>query len=195
MANPQRTRESLLNAGRTEFARYGLAGARVDRIAAQANVNKQRIYANFGNKEGFFEAVVEDALGDLLDAVSPSHTGTVEQKLGAYVKDVIEYHRKHPDLLRLLQWEALELRGDPSLTTTRAQHYREKVQVFAQHLELDEVEAAHILFAAIGLAVWPQVMPQLASLIYAQSPKTAIAQAQASAPLIAAALAGVTLKK
>jgi AcrR family transcriptional regulator len=36
----------------------GIAGARVDRIAAAARVNKQLIYAYFGSKEQFFDAVL-----------------------------------------------------------------------------------------------------------------------------------------
>ena len=69
-AQAARTREALLVAGRTEFAEHGLAGARTDRIAALAQVNKQRMYAYFGNKEGLFTAVVADALNDLLEIVA-----------------------------------------------------------------------------------------------------------------------------
>ena len=35
-------------------------GATVDEIAAAAGVNKQRIYAYFGSKNGLFEAVLRD---------------------------------------------------------------------------------------------------------------------------------------
>ena len=42
-----------------EFARYGLGGARVDRIAARAGANKRMLYYYFGNKEALFLAVLE----------------------------------------------------------------------------------------------------------------------------------------
>ena len=44
-----------------EFARHGLGGARVDRIAARAKTNKRMLYYYFGNKEALFRAVLEGA--------------------------------------------------------------------------------------------------------------------------------------
>ena len=37
-----------------EFSAYGIAGARVDRIASAAKANKQAIYAYFGSKDALF---------------------------------------------------------------------------------------------------------------------------------------------
>ncbi|WP_217146124.1 TetR family transcriptional regulator, partial [Streptomyces sp. AC627_RSS907] len=44
------TKARLLAAARAEFARHGVAGARVDRIAAAAKANKRLLYVYFGNK-------------------------------------------------------------------------------------------------------------------------------------------------
>ncbi|HEY5879899.1 MAG TPA: TetR/AcrR family transcriptional regulator, partial [Nakamurella sp.] len=63
------TRARILAAATAEFADRGLAGGRVDRIAAAAEANKERIYANFGSKEGLFDATVEAIIGELLDSV------------------------------------------------------------------------------------------------------------------------------
>lgn len=60
----ERTRARLLAAARTEFAEHGMGGARVDRIASSAGVNKERIYGIFGSKEKLFAAVVAEAFGD-----------------------------------------------------------------------------------------------------------------------------------
>jgi len=49
----------FLAAATAEFARYGLGGARVDRIAARANANKRMLYYYYGNKEALFLAVME----------------------------------------------------------------------------------------------------------------------------------------
>src|SRR5712691_1278983 len=46
----------ILAAATEEFTKHGIAGARVDRIAAAANSNKAMLYAYFGNKEQLFEA-------------------------------------------------------------------------------------------------------------------------------------------
>lgn len=53
------TREKILESARREFAHYGLAGARVDRIAKQARVNKAMIYYHFQSKEKLYGAVID----------------------------------------------------------------------------------------------------------------------------------------
>jgi TetR/AcrR family transcriptional regulator len=57
--NPAVTRQKLLAAARREFAASGLAGARVDEIAARAGVNKQLVYHYFGDKDALYLAVLE----------------------------------------------------------------------------------------------------------------------------------------
>lgn len=51
------------------FAERGLAGTRVDAVARDAGVNKERIYQYFGNWEGLFDAVLLRALDCFLTAV------------------------------------------------------------------------------------------------------------------------------
>jgi TetR/AcrR family transcriptional regulator len=55
------TRQALLNVARREFAGHGLEGARVDRIAKLADVNKQLVYHYFGSKDDLYIAVLEEA--------------------------------------------------------------------------------------------------------------------------------------
>lgn len=52
MRNPQQTRHKLLQAATQELVTLGFAGIRVDRLAAEAGINKRMIYHYFGNKEG-----------------------------------------------------------------------------------------------------------------------------------------------
>jgi TetR/AcrR family transcriptional regulator len=54
----QITRQNILKAALQEFAQLGLAGARVDMIAARAGVNKQVLYYHFGNKEDLFRTTL-----------------------------------------------------------------------------------------------------------------------------------------
>ena len=49
------TRRRIFEAAFEEFARHGIAGARIDRIAAAACANKQLIYAYFGSKQALFD--------------------------------------------------------------------------------------------------------------------------------------------
>ena len=58
--DPERTKTALLDAARAEFAEKGLAGARVDEIAARAGFNKQMISYYFGGKEGLHQAIRDE---------------------------------------------------------------------------------------------------------------------------------------
>jgi TetR/AcrR family transcriptional regulator len=51
-----RRRDAILSAAREEFARYGFAGARIERIVGAAGVNKQLAFHYFHSKEGLYAA-------------------------------------------------------------------------------------------------------------------------------------------
>ena len=53
------TRDRILDAALREFSASGFAGARMDRIAAAASVNKALIYYYFDSKENLYAAVLE----------------------------------------------------------------------------------------------------------------------------------------
>ena len=53
----ERSQSHILDAALAEFADHGLGGARMDRIAERAGVNKRLIYYYFENKESLFLAV------------------------------------------------------------------------------------------------------------------------------------------
>ena len=167
MRNAERTentRSLLLRAAREEFAAHGIAGARVDRIAERAGVNKQRIYAYFGDKEQLFRHVV----GAALDELSCIVTLTDDTDPGDYVARVFDYHREHPELLRLFLWEALHY-GETPLPgeEERARLYDTKTASLSQALggRVPEPEVRLILLTLIGMAAWPQITPQLARLV------------------------------
>ncbi|MCL1864247.1 MAG: TetR/AcrR family transcriptional regulator [Spirochaetes bacterium] len=52
--------EKVIAAALDEFALHGYAGARVDRIAAKAKVNKAMIYYHFKSKEKLYERTIKD---------------------------------------------------------------------------------------------------------------------------------------
>ena len=57
--DPGRTREKLLEAAMIEFATHGLTGAKVERIARRAGVNKRLVYHYFKGKEQLYGEVLE----------------------------------------------------------------------------------------------------------------------------------------
>src|SRR5712691_4530806 len=58
---PRRARVSpdrILDAAAVEFAERGFGGARVDRIARRARVNKAMLYYHFRSKQGLYRALL-----------------------------------------------------------------------------------------------------------------------------------------
>ena len=59
MGRPRRTSpEQILAAAALEFAKRGYAGARVDRIARRARVNKAMLYYHFGSKKALYRSLL-----------------------------------------------------------------------------------------------------------------------------------------
>jgi AcrR family transcriptional regulator len=107
--NPEATKADILAAARAEFANAGLAGARVDKIAARSGANKRMIYHYFGGKEELFTAVIEDAYAGIrsgerelgLDALPPA------QAIRKLLEFTWNYYLEHPEFITLVNSENL----------------------------------------------------------------------------------------
>ena len=97
------TKARLVAAATAEFARHGIAGARVDRIAAEARSNKAQIYHYFGSKEGLFDAVFAHVVETVL-AEAPLDASN----LPGYAGLLFDGYRRHPEVARLATWYRLE---------------------------------------------------------------------------------------
>ncbi|MEU6379028.1 TetR family transcriptional regulator [Streptomyces sp. NPDC046909] len=152
------TKERIITAATAEFAAHGVAGARVDRIAAAARANKRALYDYFGDKNALFAVVLERRLAELAEAVPPS------EDLPGYAERLFEYHRAHPEALRLVMWEALEVGDGPvPAEEERTAHYGDKVTA-AQAGAPDEDARARVFFT-LALASWSVAMPQLRRMV------------------------------
>lgn len=156
---PEETKRRLLAAAVDEFSVNGLAGARVDRIAAAADANKERIYAYFGDKEGLFGAALESTLLAVIHSVPIEGTG-IDAVLD-YAAAVFDYQVAHPELSRLLAWEGLERTTPVALEARLVSHARKVAQLRAVLPELDDATAIELLLTIVTLADGWQVFRSL----------------------------------
>ena len=126
--DPERNRGRILAAALEEFARFGLGGARVDRIAERAGANKRMLYYYFGNKEAMFLAVLESRYTHIRRAEQGLRLGDLEPREGMrrLIAFTWNYYLKHPEFLTLLNSENLH----------RARHLRRSRQIAAMHSPL-----------------------------------------------------------
>jgi len=165
------TRRKLRDAAVAEFAAHGFEGPSMQAIAERSGVNKERLYAYFGDKRALWDTVLAGELERLAAAVDV--TGAGLDDIGEFAGATFDYHADHPELARLLQWEGLQ-GGPPADEAGRAAHYREKVRRFAaaqnSGVLAPGLEPPHMVFALIALAAWWRTVPQLASMITGASP-------------------------
>ena len=97
------TRARILAAATAEFAEHGLAGGRVDRIAAAAQTNKAQLYHYFGGKEALFDLVFDRYVQENLV------NGWFDpERLPEYAAGAYDYYLRDPVLVRLATWARLE---------------------------------------------------------------------------------------
>lgn len=97
------TRRRLLDAAAAEFAEHGIAGARVDRIAAAAKSNKAQIYHYFTNKDGLYEAVIRE-LAEATVREAPIDATDLPE----YAGRLFDRFATDPKMARLAEWYCLE---------------------------------------------------------------------------------------
>ena len=123
-----RTQATILEAATQEFARHGLGGARVDRIAERAKTNKRMLYYYFGGKEDLFLAVLERAYEHIRAEELELHLTDLPPTEGvrALVVFTWNYYLAHPEFMTLLNSENLH----------RAQHLKRSRKIRAMHSPL-----------------------------------------------------------
>jgi AcrR family transcriptional regulator len=122
------TRQRILEAAIAEFVQYGIAGARIDRIAETADSNKSMIYAYYTSKDGLFDAVFDALIGrNMHDVPVDAHD------LPEYAARLFDQYQKYPEVLRLGTWAMLE-RG--------AEAFKTKAVVEANEHKINEIRKA-----------------------------------------------------
>ncbi len=151
MDRSQASRRRLLDAGAAEFAAYGIAGARVDRIAAAASANKALIYSYFGNKEELFDAVFNALVVDTVQDVPID-----PDDLPGYAGRLFDRSQEQPYALRLALWHSLE-RGSATVPEAVRAANQQKVAAIAAAQRTgrisDRFPAAELMALVTGLSI------------------------------------------
>ncbi|MGW4565472.1 TetR family transcriptional regulator [Streptomyces sp. NPDC004561] len=163
--DPEATKARIFDAAVAEFARHGIAGARIDRIATAAKANKQLIYAYFGNKAELFTQVLGRCMVDLAAAVPVD-----PDDIDGWIDRLLDYHAAHPELLRLLFWEGIEY-GTAELPdeAARQEHYARKIHALAdgqaRGVVTDAIPPGDLLLLLVSLANWTVAVPQMRRIV------------------------------
>jgi AcrR family transcriptional regulator len=101
--NPEAKREMILQGALEEFAEFGLAGARLGRLAKRAGVSAGLVYSFHESKEALFDAVYDSivtrVVGDI--RLDPAN-------LPDYAGRLIDGIEEYPLIARFLGWYRLQ---------------------------------------------------------------------------------------
>jgi AcrR family transcriptional regulator len=155
------TRRRLLDAAAREFAEYGIAGARVDRIATAARSNKAQIYHYFTNKDGLFDAVLSELAQDTLREAPIDATNLPE-----YAGRLFDRFVNDPVKERLAKWYRLEGEGYAAVETVVAST-RDKLAAITKAQEDGVLPSrftpVELLTLVVHLsALWSSMTPEMA---------------------------------
>lgn len=131
--NSKATKELLLAAASEEFSEYGLAGARIDRIAERAGANKRLLYVYFGDKDQLFDTVLARHIEALMESI-PLKDGD----LTAFAAARFDFMLANPQVSRLSSWRILE-RSEP--TVAERQTFEERVASVAAAQEAGRIRS------------------------------------------------------
>ena len=123
-----RSQGVLLAAARDEFAEFGLGGARMDRIATRAGLNKRLIYYYFADKEKLFQSVLEQAYHDIREEEKKLELRAHKpaDAIRLLVEFTWNYYLEHPEFLTLLS----------SANLHKARHLQESERIRAMNSPL-----------------------------------------------------------
>ena len=144
------TQTAILNSAESEFASYGLAGARTEVIAADTEVTKAMIHHYFQTKEKLYEAVVERIINRMVDVINSMKLESMppEQAIKAVMLKMVETSI-YPHYPGVMINESLQNKG---------KYFREKGGLRLQW------EIIGLIKRGIGTGVFREVSPEIAAL-------------------------------
>ncbi len=121
-----RTRSDIIRVATAEFAANGLAGARVDEIAARTRTTKRMIYYYFGSKEGLYLTVLEQVYAQIrqverdirIDELAP------DDALRTIAETTYDHHTTHEAFIKLVSIENIH----------RAEHLRHSETIMRENV-------------------------------------------------------------
>ena len=117
MKKQQSSKEKILRAALKEFAAYGLGGARVERIARQAGVNKAMIFYYYSSKQNLYRIIIKNSLLELIPKIQEAIavSKSPEQFFDNLPRVYIRYFSQKQEVIKMIGFELIQ---DPANITS-----------------------------------------------------------------------------
>ena len=149
------TPDQILTAAATEFAERGFAGARVDRIARRAHINKAMLYYHFKNKQALYRELLRRTFSRASERVQAiaAGSGSAGDKLDRAILVFTDLIREQSFFPAIMLREVAEggTHLDPETLAALAGVPRAFGGIVAQGVAHGEFRNVNPLFAYFGL--------------------------------------------
>lgn len=158
------TEENILHAANSVFQKRGLAGARMQEIADEAQINKAMLHYYYRSKQKLFEAVFIQAFKKLIPHVNGifNSDATVFEKIRRFADSYITFVMENPYLPTFL---IQEINNNPDFAkiffqTNNAPDtsaFEQQILEEVKNGVLKEIDPKHLMMNLISLSVFPFV--------------------------------------
>lgn len=169
------TKTKIIEAAQSEFAEFGLAGARVDRIARKAGVNKAMLYYHFHSKEELYKEVVRRFFEHLSDQIQArfSPDDRLERILQSILQVQVETFKKNTDLVQIIlhglasrQADILHPASEALLSSGLPSVFKEKIQTAINEGKLRPVDIRQAAVSFITMSLGYLILSPLLDTVW-----------------------------
>ncbi len=108
-AVPITTRDAILNAAETLFARFGYEGTSLNHIAEMVGIRRPSLLHHFESKELLYQATFERQIADWFDRIEAATQGPSDEweTLDRILEAGFSFFAANPEFVRIVRWEML----------------------------------------------------------------------------------------
>ncbi len=163
--NRELTEQQILQAAMVEFLEHGRAGARIDRIADSAGVNKANIYHYFGSKDDLLNALLSEQL-TVVRKVREDQPASFPERLAYFQAQQLD----DKAWIRLVTWEALEYQTGKEIIAEQERTIAWRtvikgLEAAMKNGELPKLDAKQLQLSLVAMVTFPIAFPQFTKMI------------------------------
>ena len=165
MKKNQSSKQKILSIASKEFAAYGFGGARVERIARQAGVNKAMIFYYYSSKQNLYRIIIKNSLLELIPKIQEAIavSKSPEQFFERMPKVYIRYFSQKQEVIRMIGFELIQDPGNitsvikdifSNISESPPKLLINKISIWYQKGLISEPDPVHLILNILPLCIF-----------------------------------------
>ncbi len=173
MSEEAETEEKILNAAKHVFHKHGFAGARMQAIADEAEINKSMLHYYFRSKDKLFQKVFQESIKQFFPKIFEvlNSEAELDIKIEKLVDTYYTMFLKHPHLPRFVIHEMNQhpdrfkkfMKSNGMKIPTR---FIEQVETEVKAGRIKKIDPKQFVINSIGLCVFPLIARPMIELVF-----------------------------